>query len=342
MTSLPDFSDRPVAQQRFAKQLQQLLPKLNAAKNLEDPALALYQSNTRQVLFYLEALARIYRNIHNFKRFERLRIIFKVIEDQLGRIDYYDGFIKELSIQENFPAILLDNLKEHYSGELKALNRMLQKQDWINDDSSMIKKIWEELEDADWKEPMEDRCAVGETIIADADLIEASYDDGILNFRSLENGVHKFRRELRWISIYAQALDGLIQLRRIDTPNPKLVVYLSKEVIANPFNKLPPLADDIEPIYIQAPNFYALSWLIEEGGKLKDEGLRVICIEDAIREVNFVEEKEVKQTARRLAVNSTHSLRQIKEKMEILADDFIHDARVLWRIKRDIRRSIEK
>lgn len=342
MTSLPDFSDRPFAQQRFAKQLNQLLSKLIYAKSTEDPALALYQSGTRQVLFYFEALARIYRNIHNCKRFERLRLTFKTLEDQLGQIDYFASFIKEFSTQENFPVVLLDNLKKHYSRELKIFNRILERQHWITDDSSMIKKIWKELEDADWEGPTNDRNAVGGIIIGEVDYLLASYENGILNFNSLENGVHEFRRELRWASIYAQALDGLIQLKRIDTPNPKLEIYISKEVIENPFNILPELKHDIEPLYIQAPNFYALSFLIEQGGKLKDEGLRILCLEDSIREVNFAEEKEVRPTARRLAVNSKRSPRQIKERMEILADDFIYDAKVLMRLKRDIKRSMEK
>jgi hypothetical protein len=119
-------------------------------------------------------------------------------------------------------------------------------------------------------------------------------------------------------------------------------IYLTKEVILNPYNKMPPLLIKINPIIIQSANFYSLSWLITESGNLKDEGLRIICIENAIKETALVFEKDLKKKTKQLAINNHRSPRQIKEEMEILADNFIHEAKVLHRIKRDIKRSISE
>ncbi|MGB4850282.1 MAG: hypothetical protein WBP41_20320, partial [Saprospiraceae bacterium] len=267
-----------------------------------------------------------------------MRISFKSLEDQLGKIDYYDGFIKEFSIQENFPPILLDNLKQHFNRELANLDVILKKDDWINPEKSTLTSIESELADADWTSGIEERKAIGQTIIDIIEIIKSDYHTDKLNFNDIENGVHKFRREVRWISIHAQALDGLIQLKQIDVPD--LSAYLTKEVLESPFNVLPMPKKGIQPIYIEAPVFYALSWIIAESGRLKDSGLRIIILENAIRETHYVNEKEVKALTRILAVKSNKSLKEIKSTMKIITDKFIDHDQVLDRIIDDIRQSI--
>ncbi len=310
------------------------------AANAEDHALNLYSSGARQILFYLEALARIYRNIHNKKRFERMRVAFKMLEDQLGQIDYYDGFIKELSQQKEFPPVLLNNLKQHYGEALLNTNQILIDEKWMTDGFPLINTIYAKLETAGWKDAGGDRNAVAQTIIDQIEFVQNSYENGSLNFHSIENGVHEFRRQLRWISIYAQSLNGLIQLKTLEIANPALEIYQTKEVLQNPYNKMPEPGQNLKPLYIEAQNFYALSWIIDKGGQLKDEALRIIIIEDALRETKFVAEKEVKPAARKLAINSKHSLSDVKEEMEVFADDFIFNHHILRRIKRDLNRAI--
>lgn len=327
---------------RFSLQLDIFENLLKNAAKSKEPAVTLFQSNARQILFYLEALTRIYKNIHNKKRFDRMRLMFKSLEDQLGKIDYYNAFIKEFSAQKNFPEVLLNNLIQHYNNELSVLESLLINDGWINEKKSIITIIKVELETASWLSSEDEQVEIGESIINQIDEIEDKYESGILNFNDLENGVHEFRRQLRWISIYAQALNGLVQLKFIENSHAKMDIYLTKEVVTSPFNKMPPLLPNLKPISIQSTNFYSLSWLIAESGNLKDEGLRIICIENAIKETAFVPEKDLKKKTKQLAINSHRSPRQIKEEMEILVDNFIHEAKVLQRIKRDIKRSISE
>lgn len=340
MSKLSETVSHSIAEQRFIKQLQTLQPMMMASVKSENYALTLYRSGARQTLFYLEGLARMYRNMHNRKRFERMRIAFKLIEDQLGKVDYYDSFVKEFSAQENFPPVLLSNLKQHYDEELIRMIEILREHRWITDDFFMFKKLLGELRDADWKKAKKDRRAIAEIMLAQVNFVQDSYERGVLNFQSIEKGVHEFRRQIRWISIYAQALDGLIQLRQVEVPNPKLQMYLTKEIIDNPFNKMPEPEKNIQPVFIEAPNFYALSWIIEKGGQLKDEALRIIVIEDAMTETKFTGVTEIKQTARELTTATTHSLHEIKDSMEVIADDFIYDHKVLKRIGRDLLREL--
>lgn len=325
---------------RFNFQLEIFENLLQQAAKTKQPALMLFQSNARQVLFYLEALARIYKGIHNKKRFERLQLMFKSLEDQLGKIDYFNTFIKEFSAQKNFPAVIINNLTQHYEYELSIFESMLLNDGWLNENKSIIANIKEDLETADWLNTKKEKTEISKSIIAQIEEIEDKYDNGILNFNDLEHGLHEFRRQLRWISIYSQALNGLVQLKTVENSHAKMDIYLTKNIITSPFNKMPPLLNNLSPITIQSVNFYSLSWLIAESGNLKDEGLRIICIENAIKETALVHDKDLKKKTKQLAINSHRSPRQIKEEMEILADNFILEAKVLHRIKRDIKRSI--
>lgn len=325
---------------RFYTPLNQLEMIINESIISDDFSLTFYQSNARQILFYLQALARIYKDIHNKKRFEKMRISFKSLEDQLGKIDYYDSFIKQFKSNKNVPKAVLENLNIHFQNELNNLKSILQTEGWVDNESSKINKIKKELFTANWKTEKEERIAIGEVIINFIEEIEYKYEIGILNFNDLEHGVHEFRRQIRWISIYAQALNGLFQLKTINHHHPILNTYLTKKVLESPFNILPPLPENTIPIYYQSTNFYALSWLIAESGNLKDEGLKTVCIENALKETGVELKEEIAVKLNKIIDNNTRTPHQIKEEMEVLVDTFIYESKVLFKLKRDIYRSL--
>ena len=108
---------------------------------------------------------------------------------------------------------------------------------------------------------------------------------------------HELRRELRWLSIYPQALRGLIQMKpSIDSPE-YLKKYLTPEIINSPFNKMPEAAAGQPIIYVEADYFYALSWLIAELGKLKDNGLKIVVLKEAVQSLNKVSDGDAEQQA---------------------------------------------
>ncbi|CAN5643308.1 hypothetical protein BH11BAC3_BH11BAC3_10060 [soil metagenome] len=73
---------------RFEFFLNQLQILLTAAAKEKNPALWLYRNNARTPLFMLEALSKMYADIHNKKRFTKIYDHFKMAEDALGAIDY--------------------------------------------------------------------------------------------------------------------------------------------------------------------------------------------------------------------------------------------------------------
>ncbi|MEO6655229.1 MAG: hypothetical protein ABIO36_04035, partial [Pyrinomonadaceae bacterium] len=97
----------------------------------------------------------------------------------------------------------------------------------------------------------------------------------------LESQVHELRRKLRWLSIYPQALQGCIQLT-INASNDKNVAkYLTSEIVNSPFNKMPAPGTNRYLLMFNKYYFLALSWMIAELGKLKDQGLRIVVLNES-------------------------------------------------------------
>ena len=68
---------------------------LELAVDADDPALVVYKNDLRTPLFMLQGLARIYSHTFSEKKFDALKNDYKLIEDALGAVDYYDSFAEQ-------------------------------------------------------------------------------------------------------------------------------------------------------------------------------------------------------------------------------------------------------
>lgn len=266
----------------FLDQLQQMIIKAEASDN---PALSLYQQGVRTPLFMLEALSRLYMNAHEKKPFKKLRDLFKDFEDKLGAVDYYDGFGKEFATKENIPKEVKDFLQQRMNEKLGELKALLTEKGWTGADNKRMRKITAKLEKADWPMAENDSPALEEYYRASIASITKKVEDGEINFDNVEEDVHELRRDIRWLSIYPQALRGLIQLKPAAAVPGYLSKYLLPEVINSPFNKMPDAGEQKGIIYLSQEHFLAMSWLIAELGKLKDSGLRIEALQEALMAV---------------------------------------------------------
>ena len=135
----------------FLNKLQELLDKSSKQKN---PALWLYQNNARTPLFMLEGLAKLYAGLHNKKKFSKLKDQFKLLEDALGAIDYYDAFAKEFLLNKNIPATITNYLQAQSREKIQRLNETLKEKEWISAGNIRIAKIRKKLAKADWQNCM--------------------------------------------------------------------------------------------------------------------------------------------------------------------------------------------
>jgi hypothetical protein len=325
---------------RFKKFLDPLEELLRNASESQNPAPYLFSNGARDLLFRLEALSRIYKSLHNRKLFEALDEDFKEVEDALGEIDSFDAFEKEFLQIKSLPPAFTNYFTEGRINAQEKLNKILSKKKWLTDKAGKLGKIDKLLNDADWLDPEAERIAIGEFLVKQIDKITANYEKGKLHFNDIENGIHEFRRKLRWLSIYAISLDGLIQLKKSASPDEDLNKYLQPEILNSPFNVLPEPPAGIHPLYVQDKFFYALSWVIQKTGELKDEGLRNEAIQD-VAEKTGIQVIEVTDLLNLNAKEKERSPEEICSEAESIADGLINKDMVMEKLKRDLYRSLE-
>jgi len=266
---------------RFELYLDKVEKLLTEAATQGDPAFWLYQNGARTPIFMLEGLAKLYGGLHNKKRFEKIEEQFKLLEDGIGAVDHYDNFAKEFSADKKVSAGVAKSVQSKAGEKAKLLNELLIKKSWIGKDAKRIGKIRKNLGNADWLEDKAEMKAIDELYrksIGKINDFAKTYEAG---FTELEEQVHELRRKLRWLSIYPQALQGCIQLTTGSSKDKNLTKYLTPEIVNSPFNKMPDAGANRYLLVFEKERFLALSWMISELGRLKDQGLRIHALSEA-------------------------------------------------------------
>jgi hypothetical protein len=267
----------------FLNRLDQLLNKAATQKNA---AMWLYKNDARTTLFMLEALARLHAGIYKEKRFIKLEAKFKLLEDILGAIDYYDVFAKEFAGNKKIPKAVTAYLQAQTREKTQELNETLTQKKWLAESNNQIARIRKKLSKTGWMKEGAEVKAIYKFYVEAINhiLIFLSKED--FHFENIESDVHELRRKLRWLSIYPQALRGSIQLIKAKTHPKSLDKYLTKEIITSPFNKVPDAGNNKHFLLLEQNYFYSLSWMIAELGRLKDSGLRAIVIQEALQQTS--------------------------------------------------------
>jgi hypothetical protein len=260
---------------RFAYYLDRLEELLIEASRTPDAAAYLYAKGARTPAFMLEGLARLYRHLHDKKKFNKIEKQVKAIEDGLGAIDFYDGFGKEFAADKSVPESVKTFIAAKVTETTADLNSVLADKGWTGKHAERAAKIRKKLDKIDWLGEKDEVNAIAvyyKDEVAKINAFYAKYADG---FTDLEPQVHELRRKLRWLSIFPQALQGCIQLTTRPSPQKFLAKYLTPEVVDSPFNKLPDPGKCRYVLTLERDRFYALSSIIAELGQLKDRGLRI-------------------------------------------------------------------
>ena len=334
---------------RFLRRLQMLVPHLiKAASGLKmkgmdvslteqhESGLLFYQSDcpnfsgrSRNALFHLEALCRIYSDGHDERVFENLLTQFKEIEDSLGRVDYYDGFrvhVKKIDA----PKEIFDYFTERYHMELQNLTKRLVDSQWLYFDgntvgSPALERIIGTLQNIEWKKYKCDRKNVINALIDSLEKIlkKGGVTEGKkgLDFNKLEDGVHEFRRTVRWFSIYLISLGGLCRLSNEDNIDSSLEKYLQFAI----FNK-----DKREKstINIDANLLLILSKLIDDIGNIKDDGQFEEAMSHAMIKIGIAPEDELYEKASKLLSANKTDFNEIPKRVKSLVDDFLVNKKI--------------
>jgi len=307
----------PVRFNLYLDQLEKLL--LEAAKQ-PDAALYLYQNGARTPLFMLEGLAKLYSKLHNKKRFEKFEAHFKLLEDAIGAIDYYANFAKEFAADKKVPAKITKFTESKAKEKTAELNNILSEPEEATTGffgPKRLAKIRKKLKSADWLEDKAEMKAIEKYYhgsIAKITEFARAYEAG---FSELEDQVHELRRKLRWLSIYPQTLQGSIQLTKTSSRDKNVKKYLTPEIVNSSFNKMHPVGTNRYVLTFNRDYFLALSWMIAELGKLKDEGLRFFVLNEAGARSKTDHAKEVAILAKASDITKTFFAEKNLEKMII-------------------------
>ncbi|RCH56876.1 hypothetical protein DJ568_03200 [Mucilaginibacter hurinus] len=312
---------------QFAPLLAQIAALLDEAGDVPDPALLLFQRNARASLFQLEALARIYSSTGpKKKRFGKLKKKFKQLEDLLGQIDYFDALGKQFSGNTNIPEDTQAYFNVNKEKCARKLNKLLRNNGWL--DGSQIEKINDRLDKVIWKSKAEQHARLLSFYRTEIQRIKEFAAGEKVSFSDIESGIHEFRRKLRWLSIYAQALYGCTKLVAIEQEKKLLKSYITDDVANSPYNKLPVAESErFHPLALSKYNFYALSWMIERLGILKDEGLAVLALSKAIKKTEKIkDDAEVILRADQYLGGQAVSIEKVLDEANKIKDQFFKDA----------------
>ncbi len=305
--------------ERFELYLSQIATLLSKSTKQKNAAMWLYQNNLRTPLFMLEALSKMYSELHNKKRFSNIKEQVKILEDALGAIDYYDTYAKQFALIKSFPKNITAYLQAQTREKIQHLNELLIEQKWIGDDAHKISDISKKISTAKWMKEKDE-----------VKLINKYYGKAIYNIvefvnikkfklDNVEADIHELRRKLRWLSIYPQALQGTIQLIKTKKSIKHLSKYCTKDVIQSPYNKFPAAGNKKHFLLLEQNYFYALSWQIANLGKIKDSGLAVIAIKEAIQQSKNISDAEALKTAYKLLGSKQLKIEQILAKASAIS-----------------------
>lgn len=226
----------------------------------------LHEQGARTCFFMLEGIARIELKCEHEKARKKHRF-YKKMEDKLGQLDYWLSVKSELKNHKKLSAVQLNELD--YKIE-KAFNRI---------NGYLIKNNFFERKLIKYRKPLLDLnnrnliIQIRKIIAADLQKCLVFFESHKTGFNDLELQVHEFRRKLRWFSIYAQCLQGLITLQDEQKNYSWEKDYIDEETVQNPFNKLPAKKNLKLNIAYRKKPFLALSKIIQELGRIKDKGL---------------------------------------------------------------------
>ena len=310
---------------KFEFYLIQLDTILKAAVKTKNPALHLYEHDGRTKLFMLEGLAKLYSGMHNEKRFTKLKDSFKAIEDLLGAVDYYDSFAKDFVADKNIPATITKFMQAKKIEKLAELNYLLEKKKWINNKKLRTTKIRKRLAKLDWQPQDKEITLIKKDYESSIKSINKFYKETGTAFTDVETQVHELRRKLRWLSIYPQALQGSIQLIDSKIADKNLTKYLTKEIVTSPFNKMPKKGTHEPVLNFEQNYFLALSYVIAALGKLKDKGLRLFAIAEAIQGIETISKEAAMQKAIKIAKANSNMLSTILKDAKTIASKFFDE-----------------
>lgn len=310
---------------RFDFYLDKVENLLKQAAKDKNPALWLYTNDGRTPMFMLEALSRLYANLHNKNKFTKLKEHFKLLEDGMGAIDYYENYAKIFLEHPTVPVHIREYMQGQAREKMQHLNDLLESNGWIGDKAVRLTKIRKKLSEVEWLEAKQEVKAIQSFYKSEIEEIKTMVAASGGKFTEMENQLHEFRRDIRWLSIYPQALRGMIQLTKSDLSDDRTQKYLVDEIVHSKYNVMPDAGENEWFLLLEKNYFFALSWIIAETGKLKDDGLQFFAVTEALQQTESLSHEEGLNKSFEILGTGTDHIKEILQKASVMVSEFMQE-----------------
>jgi hypothetical protein len=257
-----------------------------------------------------------------------LRLDFKELEDALGRVDYHHDLRDRAKLEGRH-----DRVFGYFTGanhaELQNLTTRLHEGGWLvgEAESGRVAQIRRAIEKLDWAKDKKERKRLGTYLIDRLGKLDEKSQ--ALDFDSLEQGIHEFRRVVRWLMIYPRALRGAVRFIDYDAPAEDLQMYLTDGLRDSPFIRFDADPRESHPIEISAGLLFAFTTVISQIGDLKDAGQWEDGIEIARKRTGLAKPKKANAVRKKLP-------KQVRE----IVKQFVEEHRVPQRMAEEIRKQL--
>lgn len=251
----------------------------------KDRVRKMIDDDARYSAFQLEGLSRIYESWPH-SPFSKIRLQLKELEDQLGRVDEREEYLN-FATKIEAPSDAIDYLKKSAKESRHNLEKFLKP--WteprIEDGTTRLERIEGKIKE--WRDGSEEK---ERRKILDA-LVEhlKKIEDLPYDMSRLQKGIHEMRRQLRWVLISIQALNGLVVLEDGSASLSREILDRYAHLIDEPvaksrFNQIPENPEIKDPIRIHRTLYLALSDAVQRLGEIKSFGENVEALEEALME----------------------------------------------------------
>ncbi len=242
----------------------------------------------------------------------------KELEDGLGRIDDYDHLFLLFSSNKKIEKMQLLYFLQKKEKELAKLNKKVIKR-------SFYLKTYERLSvtrefDFNTKAFVK---KLSERIKREITRCLDFYLRYPLAFTELEGQIHEMRRKLRWITIYAQSLDGLVTLVSTKGEYAWQKKFVTVVELRSPYTKVPVKKNLVNYIRFNKEAFFAFSHVVNQLGKIKDRALEIEMLKKSLLKTrNMTDENAEKLALKQLSAKKNRE-ELFKEAHTLLQEFFI-------------------
>lgn len=238
----------------------------------------LVEHKARAIAFNIQALGRLYKDQDPL--FRTLHKQFQKLEDAIGEYQKWRDLV-ENGKQANVSAAVMAKLINNRENGRRDLEKSLVETRFLPAEGvSYIQELRGQLLAYKWKDAVTDRREMLQKLIEELDEVKTTKYD----FSRLEegNGVHEFRRKMRWFSMEARGLNGMVTLkgRESSCPIPAYADIVTKPIANTKYAVLPGASSEPNPITLSPCLYVKVAQLIEEVNWIKAK----VELEDSLSE----------------------------------------------------------